>query len=165
MSNILEKTVKDKNLVWGRDLEQHPEKFLVHLSDESINELKNKRQLLKTNNKSSFSKLNDEINKFKNEKILNGVGLLIINGNRLNDFSKNEVKQIYELVCNMLGTLYIQNIQSEKIVEIKDEGKSMNSGGRYHQTKEGGSYHTDSPHWTNVPDLVGLLCVNQAKNG
>ena len=165
MSNILEKTVEDKNLVWGRDLEQHPEKFLVHLSDESINELKNKRQLLKTNSKSSFSKLNDEINKFKNEKILNGVGLLIINGNRLNDFSKNEVKQIYELICNMLGTLYIQNIQSEKIVEIKDEGKSMTSGGRYHQTKEGGSYHTDSPHWTNVPDLVGLLCVNQAKNG
>ena len=41
----------------------------------------------------------------------------------------------------------------------------MASGGRYHQTKEGGSYHTDSPHWTNVPDLVGMLCINHAKKG
>ena len=41
----------------------------------------------------------------------------------------------------------------------------MTSGGRYHQTKEGGSYHTDSPHWTDVPDLVGMLCLNQAKKG
>ena len=59
MSNILEKTVKDTNLVWGRDLEQHPEKFLVYLTDQSITELKDKRQLLKTNDKSSFSKLNN----------------------------------------------------------------------------------------------------------
>ena len=59
----------------------------------------------------------------------------------------------------------VQNINSEKIVEIKDKGKSMTLGGRYHQTKEGGSYHTDSPHWTKVPDLVGMLCINQAKKG
>ena len=39
----------------------------------------------------------------------------------------------------------------------------MSAGARYHQTKEGGSYHTDSPHWKNVPDLVGLFCINQAK--
>ena len=165
MSNILENVVKDQNLVWGKNLENHPEKFLVTLSNESINELKSNRQFLNIDKKSHFSILNNEINKLKNEKILNGVGLLIIDGKSFSDFSKDEVKKIYELICTMLGTLYIQNIQSEKIVEIKDEGKSMNSGGRYHQTKEGGSYHTDSPHWTNVPDLVGLLCVNQAKNG
>ena len=41
----------------------------------------------------------------------------------------------------------------------------MLSGARYHQTKEGGSYHTDSPHWENVPDLVSLFCINQAKKG
>ena len=69
------------------------------------------------------------------------------------------------MICRMIGTLYSQNIDSEKIVVIKDEGKSMTSGGRYHQTKQGGSYHTDSPHWTNVPDLIGLLCINKAKKG
>ena len=41
----------------------------------------------------------------------------------------------------------------------------MSTGGRYHQTKEGGSYHTDSPQWSKVPDFVGLLCIRPAKIG
>ena len=65
----------------------------------------------------------------------------------------------------MLGTLYVQNIQNEKFVIITDEGKSMATGGRYHQTKEGGSYHTDSPQWLNTPDYIALLCVRPAKIG
>jgi hypothetical protein len=41
----------------------------------------------------------------------------------------------------------------------------MISGGRYHQTKEGGSFHTDSPQWKEVPDFVGLYCITPAKKG
>ena len=41
----------------------------------------------------------------------------------------------------------------------------MKTGGRYHQTKEGGSFHTDSPQWSRVPDFVGLLCIKPAKVG
>ncbi len=41
----------------------------------------------------------------------------------------------------------------------------MKTGGRYHQTKEGGSFHTDSPQWTRVPDFIGLCCINPAKKG
>jgi alpha-ketoglutarate-dependent taurine dioxygenase len=50
-------------------------------------------------------------------------------------------------------------------VKIQDEGKSMKSGGRYHQTNEGGSFHTDSPQWTRTPDFIGLCCINPAKKG
>jgi alpha-ketoglutarate-dependent taurine dioxygenase len=59
----------------------------------------------------------------------------------------------------------VQNIKNERFVEIKDEGKSMISGGRYHQTKEGGSFHTDSPQWKKVPDFIGMCCINPAKKG
>ena len=41
----------------------------------------------------------------------------------------------------------------------------MKTGSRYHETKEGGSHHTDSPQWKNVPDWLGLFCVNNAKKG
>ena len=41
----------------------------------------------------------------------------------------------------------------------------MQHGGRYHQSKEGGSFHTDSPHWEQVPDFVGMHCINPAKKG
>jgi len=165
MSSILQKIITDENLVWGKSLENNPEKFYVKLTSKTINELERNRKELENLDESCFPELKNEINELKTTKILQGVGLLIIDGKSFLNFSKDEIKKIYEIICNMLGTLYIQNIDSEKIVEIKDKGKSMMSGGRYHQTKEGGSYHTDSPHWTNVPDLVGMLCINQAKKG
>ena len=31
--------------------------------------------------------------------------------------------------------------------------------------KEGGSFHTDSPQWSKVPDFIGLLCIRPAKVG
>ena len=164
MSEILQEIIVDENLVWDKNLENKPEKFFVKLSTKSIDELKRNRIELNLN-KQGFPELKNEINELKITKILLGVGLLIIDGKSFSSFSKDEVIKIYEMICGILGTLYIQNIKSEKIVEIKDAGKSMTSGGRYHQTKEGGSYHTDSPHWTNVPDLVGLLCINKAKKG
>ena len=165
MSGFLQEIITDENLVWDKSLENKPERFLVKLTSKTIDEIKRNRKELGNLNESSFPELKNEINELKTKKILQGVGLLIIDRKSFLDFSKNEITKIYEIICNMLGTLYIQNINSEKIVEIKDEGKSMASGGRYHQTKEGGSYHTDSPHWTNVPDLVGMLCINQAKKG
>jgi len=69
------------------------------------------------------------------------------------------------LIAKILGELIIQNIQQEKIVEIKDVGKSMKTGGRYHETREGGSHHTDSPQWKEVPDYLSLFCVHDAKKG
>ena len=165
MSGFLQKIITNKNLVWDKSLENNPEKFLVKLTSKTISELKSNRKELTNIDESCFPELKNEINELKTKKILQGVGLLIIDGKSLLDFSKNEITKIYEMVCNILGTLYIQNINSEKIVEIKDKGKSMTSGGRYHQTKEGGSYHTDSPHWIKVPDLIGMLCINQAKKG
>ena len=162
---MLQKIITNDNLVWKKDLESKPEKFFLKLTSKTINELKSNRKELENPDGQNFPELKNEINKLKTEKILQGVGLLIIDGQSFSSFSKDEIVKIYEVICNILGTLYVQNINSEKIVEIKDEGKSMASGGRYHQTKEGGSYHTDSPHWTKVPDLIGMLCINQAKKG
>jgi len=165
MSSFLQEIITDENLIWGKSLENNPEKFVVKLTSRTINELKRNRKELKNLDESCFPELKNEISKLKITKILRGVGFLIIDGKSFLDFSKNEIIKIYEMVCGMQGTLYVQNINSEKIVIIRDEGKSMMSGGRYHQTKEGGSYHTDSPHWMNVPDLVGMLCIREAKKG
>ena len=45
-------------------------------------------------------------------------------------------------------------------------GKTLSSGGRYHHTKEGGSFHTDGCHiFEKPPDYVGLLCLHPAKEG
>src|SRR3989344_5322860 len=64
----------------------------------------------------------------------------------------------------------LSNCNNNDYKELKNEiyslkRKSMKTGGRYHQTNEGGSYHTDSPQWKYVPDYIGLFCVNPAKKG
>ena len=165
MSRILQKIIVDEDFIWNKNLENNQEKFLVKLSSETIDQLRMNKKELSNLDKLGFPKLKNEINKLKIRKILSGVGFFIIDKKNFLGFSKDEIKKIYEIICNMLGTLYIQNINSDKIVEIKDEGKSMMLGGRYHQTREGGSYHSDSPHWMNVPNLVGMLCINPAKKG
>ena len=70
MSNTLENIVNDGNLVWGKNLESHPEKFWVKLTDKTIHELKTKRNQLKNHKKNSFPNLENEINELKIEKTL-----------------------------------------------------------------------------------------------
>jgi len=165
MKKILDEILTDDNLAWGRNLEKNKQKFLVDLNSEIIEELVKRRNELDKIDENELSILKNGILKIRKEKLLDGVGFFIINGVCLKNFSTNEKKSIFILVSKILGELLIQNIQQEKVIVIKDVGKSMKTGGRYHETKEGGSHHTDSPQWKNVPDWLGLFCVNNAKKG
>ena len=160
---MLQEIVTDESLVWDR-FSVDDTKFLVNLSYESINELKKKRDFL-TKTTIEVPIFQSEILNFKNRFLVNGVGLFVINGECFLDFSNDEMIEIFRIIGTFLGTLYVQNIKNEKLVKIQDEGKSMKSGGRYHQTKEGGSFHTDSPQWKKVPDFIGMCCINPAKKG
>ena len=119
MSGLLQEIITDENLVWDKSLENKPEKFFVKLTAKTIDELKKNRIELKNLNERSFPELKNEIKELKTTKILQGVGLLIIDGQSFSSFSKDEIVKIYELICSMLGTLYIQNINSKKIVYTK----------------------------------------------
>ena len=156
--------VEDKNLSWNKSLGNSKEKFFVKLKQPTIDLILKNRSLLQSQDIEKFQFLKDDILQIK--KILKeGCGFFIIDGSIFSEFTKKEFEYIYSIISQILGELYVQNIKNEKFVLIKDEGKSMKTGGRYHQTKEGGSYHTDSPQWDNVPDFIGLLCINPAKEG
>ena len=164
MKEILDKIITDGHLVWDKTLANKKQKFVADLSPGTVGELIKRRNELDNLNENDLLLLKNEILEFK-KKILDGFGLFIINGAGLKDFSLKEKISIYTLIAEILGELIIQNIKQEKIVEIKDVGKSMQTGGRYHETKEGGSHHTDSPQWEDVPDYLGLFCVHNAKKG
>lgn len=163
MTETLDHLVLYENLAWTNELQNKTEKFLVELSSDVIAELlENKSNIEKFSN--NLPQLKQEIEKFR-KILIDGCGFFIINNSCLNDFSDNEKKSIFSIISKILGSLYVQNIKNEKFVIITDEGKSMATGGRYHQTKEGGSYHTDSPQWENSPDYIGLFCLRPAKTG
>ena len=161
---MLQKIITDKNFVWDKHTSSKLENFVVKISNNAITELKNNRNFL-NNSEHAFSILQKEILDFKKKFLAEGIGFFIIDGKCFTDFSKEELIEIYQNVCRILGTLYVQNNKNQKLVQVQDSGKSMKSGGRYHQTKEGGSYHTDSPQWEKVPDFIGMCCINPAKKG
>ena len=165
MKGILDKIITDEHLAWDNTLTDKKQQFVVDLDSETIAELINRRNELDKLTQNDLPLLNKTILVFREKVLLNGAGLFIIDGTCLKNFSVKEKIMIYTLIAKILGELIVQNIQQEKIVEIKDVGKSMKTGGRYHETKEGGSHHTDSPQWKDVPDYLSLFCVQNAKKG
>ena len=165
MNETFDKIITNKRLAWDKTLSDKKEQFVVHLDSEIIQELTERRNELDSINKNDLPLFKKKILDFRNERLLDGVGLFVIDGICMKSFSVKEKTSIYTLAAKILGELIIQNIKQEKIVEIKDVGKSMKTGGRYHETREGGSNHTDSPQWKNVPDYLGLFCVRNAKKG
>ena len=165
MKEILDKTITDKHLAWNKTLTDEKQQFVVYLDSEIIEELIERRNELDRLDENDLPLLKNKVLDFRKEMLIDGVGLFLINGICLENFSMKEKISIYTLITKILGELIIQNIRQEKIVEIKDVGKSMKTGGRYHETKEGGSHHTDSPQWKDVPDYLSLFCVHNAKKG
>ena len=161
---MLQEIILEKDLAWDKYMGNIVENFFVKISDNVTNELKNNSNLI-NNSEEIFPILQQEILDFKKKILIEGIGFFVIDGECFSDFSREETTEIYTKICKTLGTLYVQNIKNERFVAIKDEGKSMISGGRYHQTKEGGSFHTDSPQWEKVPDFIGMCCINPAKKG
>ena len=110
--------------------------------------------------------MKEYVKTLKNKILINGCGFFVINGHELSNLSLDEKRSIYVIISKIIGKLLEQNKDHEKVVMIKDLGKTMKTGARYHHTNEGGSYHTDGSHiFKNPPDYVGLLCINPAKSG
>jgi len=163
--NILQDLIDNEELVWEKSLNEKIESLLLKISKQSVNELFEKKDFLNSTEINDCPILKKEIFELKKKFLINGNGFFIIDGVCFENFDKEQTREIFRIICTGLGELYVQNIKNEKFVIISNEGKSMKTGGRYHQTKEGGSYHTDSPQWSEVPDIIGLFCVNPAKLG
>ncbi len=163
---MLKEIIVDKNKAWGRELEKDTDKFLVDVSDEVINEIRSKRMEIHSENESDFPILTNQIKTFKHDILINGCGFFVINGSKFSEFSHDEMSSMLKIISKIIGELLEQNKDHEKVVKIKDLGKTMSEGSRYHHTKEGGSYHTDGCHiYHNFPHYVGLVCINPAKSG
>tara|TARA_Y100000996_G_scaffold222564_1_gene175167 strand:+ start:3449 stop:4387 length:939 start_codon:yes stop_codon:yes gene_type:complete len=165
-TKILEEKISNSIKAWDKSLEEKSEKFSFNLNEKCIEELSNNKDKLSNQNPNDFSALNEFVHNLKENVLIGGCGFFVINGEKLSDFNINQKKDINIIISKMIGQLLEQNKNHDLHVEIKDLGKSMKTGGRYHHTKEGGSYHTDGSHlYKNPPDYVGLLCINPAKKG
>lgn len=102
--------------------------------------------------------------RFRQDYLEGGFGLGLIEVQKIIE-STSEQEKLYLQIADTLGTLLPQNSSGEKLIQVIDRGKTLEEGGRYHQTRQGGSPHTDCPQWLDRPEYLGLLCVRQAASG
>ena len=84
-----------------------------------------------------------------------------------NKYTILEQRTIFWLMGNVLGENLVQNEAGEKAILVydRDRTNSMSNGARYHQTREGGTIHTDN---VNVPfkwHYLLLACLSPAMAG
>jgi len=113
----------------------------------------------------TFPTLTQEISIMRHKFLESGYGFVILNGMLSKEFTRLEKIYCFWLICNIIGIPLDQNIKKEILVEVKDNGQKIEEGGRYHNTNQGGSLHTDCPQWETTPNYVGLYCVKQAASG
>lgn len=112
-----------------------------------------------------FPSLQEKVKKIKYQFLEGHSSFCLVDGLPPNLFTRSAQRGAFYLVGRMLGTPLVQNKEGEILVEVSDKGQSMKTGGRYHDTREGGSLHTDSPQFAKPPDYLGLLCYHPAKRG
>ncbi len=81
--------------------------------------------------------------------------------------SYQEIYRLTVKIGEFLGELIPQNEQGDKVIHVYDRNRlgSMFSGSRYHQTREGGSIHTDNVNVPEVWDFLLFSCISPALVG
>lgn len=122
-------------------------------------------KVLESDDCPSFQKEIEEIR----DELENGKRIVIVRPfiDLHNKYTIQEQRTISWLIGNVLGTPLIQNEAGEKVICVfdRDRTNSMSLGARYHQTREGGTIHTDN---VNVPfhwEYLVLTCISPAMTG
>ncbi len=153
--------VKKKNFVKFINIDQKLYKILKNIKKIDLN--KNTIYI------KSLEKFVKKCKKILDEK--NNTKAIIISlypkNKKFTELSAQIVKRLTEIMSGYAGDILIQNSSQDKVIEVFDRNRkfSINNGSRYHQTREGGSIHTDN---VNIPyywDYLMFSCLSSAKAG
>jgi alpha-ketoglutarate-dependent taurine dioxygenase len=94
-----------------------------------------------------------------------GRGFAILDRLPMSNYTADEAQVIYWVVGQILGLPFEQDIKGTLLYDVKDTGQDVKEGARFSVTNAESSFHTDGAFNPDVPDMVGLLCLQIAKSG
>ncbi len=152
----------------GTDMASDPSKWLYKLTSADVQDLENaaKHFLGLSRDIGEISSedfplrhFSDHLRSLK-EKLLHGVGVEVIRGLPIGSYSQELVATIFCGVGAHLGNARSQNAQGHILGHVRDTGAvASDVNTRIYQTSARQTFHTDSA------DVVGLLCIREAKEG
>ena len=109
-------------------------------------------------NKKFVSLIKQCKNKIKQKSVK---GIIISFTNKKFKINPFLMSVLTETVSKILGSLINQNDNNDKLIYVYDRDRnfSMHKGSRYHQTREGGSIHTDNVNVKKKWDYMILSCL------
>lgn len=145
----------------------------ISISNSLFNEVKKNFDIKKLKNFSSSLQKNKKFYKFiKNceKKIqIDSIKGVIISFTPKKNLTINSrlMTEITEATSKILGEMLVQNSNNEKMIFVFDRDRdfSIKTGSRYHQTREGGSIHTDNVNISYKWDYMILSCLSNAEVG
>lgn len=151
---------------WKGPAQQISKDWEWHLTDEQKNEIH--KMLLRIKEKGvplrqltqadcPLPTLTDAIQTWRHE-IIYGRGFVLVRGVPVEKYSSEECEFIFWCIGLHLGIPGAQNSAGDLLTHVLDEGKEDDIA-RLYKTSAAIAYHCDAA------DIVGLLCLNNAKQG
>jgi alpha-ketoglutarate-dependent taurine dioxygenase len=94
-----------------------------------------------------------------------GRGWAVVTTGPVGRYPPADLQAVYWLVGQLLGRPIGQNVQGTLLYDVRDAGQDVRYGARFSVTSAESTFHTDNSFGEEVPDYVGLLCLNPAKSG
>ena len=171
MAEILNNLPKriDRPSAWvGSDMAGDHSKWLYHLTSDDAADLETaakhflslSRDIGEISSQDfPLSHFSDHMQSLK-EKLLHGVGVEVIRGLPIGNYSQEFVATIFCGMGAYLGSARSQNAMGHILGHVRDAGVAASDvNTRIYQTSERQTFHTDSA------DVVGLLCIREAMEG
>jgi len=157
------------NRAWlGSELQKKPDLWESHLSLKFISDIEQAANYflsldidLSEINRDSFPlKVFDGYLSELALKLLDGIGFEVIKGLPVKRYSPEMIATIFFGIGAHLGDARSQNADGHLLGHVRDIGANSNDQNtRIYQTAQRQTFHTDSA------DVVGLICINDAKKG
>ena len=152
----------------GADMANDEAAWLYHLSSDAISDLENaaRHYLSLGRDVGEITAADFPLSAFAGhlqalkEKLLHGNGIEVLRGLPVAKYSQEFAATVFCGIGAHLGSAQSQNAAGHILGHVRDLGaSSQDPNTRIYQTSERQTFHTDSA------DVVGLLCLREAKEG
>ncbi len=152
----------------GPQMRAEPDRWLYTLTDVEVQDLEHAathfmslQQDIRTITKAAFplQVFDRHIRKLR-QCLLRGTGVEVLRGLPVADYTQNFAQAVFCGIGAHLGSARSQNAAGDVLGHVRDIGADASDpNSRIYQTCERQTFHTDSA------DVVGLLCLQDAKSG
>jgi hypothetical protein len=175
--SIKERVMNDETLpveftgpaAWlGSDMQAHPERWLIELAPQDIHDLEQaaRHYLSLGRDIGEITAQDFPLTHFADHlaglrsKLIDGIGFEVLRGLPVGTYSQEMAAAIFCGVGAHLGSARSQNAAGHILGHVRNVGADPNDPNtRIYQTSARQTFHTDSA------DIVGLLCLKEAREG